>query len=142
MSNLVEQFNPEWVFCFNPKETDVNYIYSNEGKTIKMNAFQHTNDLNVGDWAVIKRSQGSGLYPTSDFIALCQIVDFEEINGTDPEHEPFANKSTNRGRLEHQPRYHSKKAVLQVNLLLDDHEVPSLTHPQKYQGCVHRYLGF
>tara|TARA_B100001094_G_C17506551_1_gene473601 strand:+ start:105 stop:518 length:414 start_codon:yes stop_codon:yes gene_type:complete len=136
MSICVNDFKPNWVFCFNPEETLLDYIWDNEGGIIKMNATQHLKSLQVGDWAVIKRGQARGKFPTSNFIAICEIVGFEDINGPDPDHEPYY-LLPNRGRVVTDRRFHQTKAVLQVHLLVDE----PLQNPIKYQGSVHRYLG-
>tara|TARA_B100001094_G_scaffold168872_1_gene163295 strand:+ start:2698 stop:3111 length:414 start_codon:yes stop_codon:yes gene_type:complete len=136
MSFCVKDFTPEWVFCFNPAETKLEYIWDNVGGIIKMNATQHTKSLKVGDWAVIKRGRGNGMFKDSRFIAVCEIVGFEDINGTDQDHEDFALEP-NRGRHRHQARFHRTKAVLQVHWEVDE----PLQNPIKYQGSVHRYLG-
>ena len=136
MSLLVEEFEPKWVFCFNPLETHVNYIYDNEQGIIKMNVTAHEDKLQIGDYAVIKRNQGKDMYSTSNFIAICEIVGFEHIPTADPDHMPYC-LAGNRGNPSGN-RFVAKKAVLQVNLIIDE----PLMNPKKYQNCVHKYSGF
>ena len=136
MTSLVEQFDPKWVFCFNPRETDINYIYDNEQGIIKMNAKAHQDKLQIGDYAVIKRAQGKGMYKSSNFIAICEIVGFEHIPNADPDHTAYCLPG-NRGNPGGN-RYHPMKVLLQVNLIVDE----PLLNPIKYQNCVHKYNGF